>query len=436
MKIKNALITKANALIEASYKLSVNEQKLILMLTSSVKKEDQEFFPYTIRAQDLASVLGLNNKNIYADIEKLVTGLQKKTLTIQRTVPRKGKKGQQKSTLNINWLSSSEYFHGEGKLELCFDPKLKPYLLNLKQCFTSYKFQEIAQLKSQFAIRIYELLKQYQNFDTRVFSIENLKTILEIEPHQYNPYFNFKKKVILKAQKELQNKTSLTFDFEEIKKGRKVVKIRFIIKKQAIREQLCFPAIRDIEGNNDSTDIEKLILLLPTKYQSHLSIIKILKEALEQYDFDYVTRNIKYTNAKSYANNTDKSIGRHSNYRGYLAKTLKNDFGLAYQEDLTIKKEKEHALQEQARIRKELEEKKKKALAAEEMAAKIEEGQKEVTKQHIALLSSIKLKELEIEATNALNDDLKKIVINKKTGWQRILKVKMNEVLRKRLFAD
>ena len=46
----------------------------------------------------------------------------------------------------------------------------------------------------------------------------------------YGTYTNFKCKVLIQAQKELTEKTDINFEFEELKTGRKVTSIRFIIK--------------------------------------------------------------------------------------------------------------------------------------------------------------------------------------------------------------
>jgi len=263
-----AVVRKANSLIEASFKLSVNEQKLILMLTTSVKKDDQDFMTHTLSVKSFAKAIGLTDKcNIYQRVEALVTGLQKKVLTIHDTV--KVKNVQKERIQNINWLSYSSYIKGEGLIELCFHPKLKPYLLNLKARFTIYKFGEVAQLRSRFSIRIYEFIRQYENLKKRTFKLEELRNIFKIKAHQYRPYFNFKTRVILVAQRELTKNSNLTFDFEEIKNGKKVEKIKFIIKKNhpgGIHD------ILTLENETENTVLINLISLLPAKYQKQQSI--------------------------------------------------------------------------------------------------------------------------------------------------------------------
>jgi len=51
----------------------------------------------------------------------------------------------------------------DGIINFEVNPSLKPYLLNITNNFTSYHLDTIAHLKSTYTIRIYELLKQYEN---------------------------------------------------------------------------------------------------------------------------------------------------------------------------------------------------------------------------------------------------------------------------------
>lgn len=135
----------------------------------------------------------------------------------------------------INFLSSVEYKKNEWVVELCFDPKLKPYLLELKSFFTSYHSKNIINLKSIYAIRMYELLKQYETIWNRTIRVEHLKNILSIDKNKY-AYNMFKKRVILTAQQELNQNTDIYFEFEEIKHWRKIEEIKFrIVSKNKIK---------------------------------------------------------------------------------------------------------------------------------------------------------------------------------------------------------
>ena len=194
--------------------------------------------------------------------------------------------------------------------------------------------------------------------------------------------------------------------------------------------------MKDIEETDIISDLDKVIALVPVSYQKHITICKLLKTYIEKRGFDYVVRNIEYTNTKSNATMPDKGTFKRSNYRGYLAKSLQNDFGLAYQEDQIIKKEKEDLQKEQELLQEKLETEKNKKLVADQAVIKLAEQQKELAKKHIKLLSAVQLQDLETEATNTMEEGIKDIVIKKKTGWKTNLQLKMNEVIRKRLFSD
>ena len=218
--VKTKLIVKSNYIVEASYKLSVGEQRVIYVLTSMINKDDEDFKLYKFTAKEFADIIGTKSKNIYSQVAQYVEALRDRDLTIIK----------EKSILKTKWLSSAEYFVDEGYVELEFSPKLKPYLLLLKKRFTKLSLEQMVTFNSQYSGRIYELLKQYQNIGYRIFKIEDLKSLLGIEIGEYKLYGDFKRKILLKSQKEINYDSEILIDFEEIKKGRKVESIRFIIK--------------------------------------------------------------------------------------------------------------------------------------------------------------------------------------------------------------
>ncbi|MDO6657402.1 replication initiation protein [Anaerobacillus sp. 1_MG-2023] len=212
------LITKSNALVEANYKLGVLEQKIILMLASKLQPSDTEFKTYSLSVNEFAKLLGISSKSKYEEIRKITYALVKKGFEVR----------VDNRVHQVSWLSSVTYNENEGTVDLRFDPFLKPYLLELKSHFTSYRLENVIKLKSSYSIRLYELLKQYERVKERTFELSRLREMLGIED-MYPVYGNFKQRVLLRAQEELKDKTDISFKLEEIKKGRKVVKLKFII---------------------------------------------------------------------------------------------------------------------------------------------------------------------------------------------------------------
>lgn len=218
-----SLVVKSNYLVEASYSLSTQEQRIILILASLVKPDEQDFHRYKIEVKEFNRLVGIKNESGYAETKEVTKKLLKRVVVIKNIAD--------KTELQIGWLASAEYFDGKGYIELEFSPKLKPYFLALKECFTQYQLKNVIALKRSYSIRIYELLKQYEKIGERYFEIDHLKYILGIEEDKYKYYGHFKDKVINPAKKELNNKTDIYFDFKEKKKARKVIGLYFFIKR-------------------------------------------------------------------------------------------------------------------------------------------------------------------------------------------------------------
>ncbi|MFD0052010.1 replication initiation protein [Actinomycetes bacterium NPDC127524] len=214
----NHLVTKSNMLIEANYKLGVVEQKIILCLASHITPADSDFKTYTLPIQEFSDLLSLKGTPKYTELKQITKDLMKKVFEVRI----------KKKVIQVSWLSYVAYNETEGTVDIRFDPFLRPYLLQLKREFTSYKLENVVKLKSSYAIRIYELLKQYERLKERSFYLKDLRKMLGAEDI-YPAYGNFKQRVLVPAQKELKAKTDISFEIEEIRTGRRVDKIKFFI---------------------------------------------------------------------------------------------------------------------------------------------------------------------------------------------------------------
>lgn len=325
MNKKELSVKKSNYLNQASYKLSVIEQKVIALLAAQIKDDDIGFQPYCLDIREFQTLIGNKSMN-YAYIEEVANSLQNRELHIQFT----NAQGAVEH-LNTRWLSSSRYIEGTGVVELRFDPNLQPFLLQLKNRFTMYRLENIIQLTSQFSIRLYELLKQYENIGSRTFTLEELREFIGIDDTQYRLYADFKRRVILAAQKELKEKSDVFFEFEEVKVGRSVGKLLFHIFTQPTPAKNITPVSSNKTAKKIEADdgLKELLEILPEEYRNKSSLKKTLLKYLASDGKDYVIRNIIYANDHS----------DRSNYRAYLSKSLQSDYGLAYQEDQEAKKE-------------------------------------------------------------------------------------------------
>ncbi len=290
---KNNKITKSNSFIEARYKLSLAEQRLVLSVISQIEPDDEDFNTYSINVSDFVELAGVRNKNAYSQMKKITDSLQTKLIIIN--------KGD--SELRATWFSTAEYFKGKGYVEVEISPKLKPYLLKLKERFTTYKLKTVMQLKSIYSIRIYELLKQYEKIGKRVFVVEELKEKLGVEK-KYALYGDFKKKILQVAEKELAEKTDIYFTFNEVKEGRKVVFIEFNILPTELGESVSEGKISEMDSevvlDLISFGMNKEISLdILHKHWSFLQNKSIKDSYNSELQFaDYIRAQISYVNEK------------------------------------------------------------------------------------------------------------------------------------------
>ena len=83
----NYLVTKSNYFImNSSYDLSLEEQKIILTLASMVQPDDDEFKTYKFKIADFMELLGVENQAKYTVIPKITKELMKKVF-VENNIP-------------------------------------------------------------------------------------------------------------------------------------------------------------------------------------------------------------------------------------------------------------------------------------------------------------------------------------------------------------
>jgi len=203
-------------------------------------------------------------------------------------------------------LGGVRYKRKEGILILSLDKGLKPYMLELKEMYTSYKLSNVLSLKSKYSIRIYEILKSNLFKKCIKIELEELKKMVGAKASYLKVYADFKNKVLLQAQKELNANTDINFEFEEIKTGRKVTSLKFYIntnktKNKAI-EEACV-TLEDKYTNEEEKRFRGLINEVKSIFKENItglqakSILDTAKGNIniikEKYEIAKVTPGIK-----------------------------------------------------------------------------------------------------------------------------------------------
>ena len=232
-KKSSSIVVQHNNLIEARYILTTLEQRFILSLVSKIDKQDKELCDYEITLKELAELMRIEITNMYVEIGKLADRLMSRVMTIK--TPHGWKK--------LQWMSYCEYDSKKAVIICSFHPKLKPFLLHLKEQFTFYKLNVITQFQSIYSVRIYQMLKQYKKIGYREFRLDELKEILGLKKTQYSAFKDFRRWVLNQAKKEFERKDEsgkfkcdLTFLLETFREGRRIARLKFVIIEQEYYE--------------------------------------------------------------------------------------------------------------------------------------------------------------------------------------------------------
>lgn len=215
-------VVKSNKIIEAGYRLTTAEQRILLACIAQIdsKGEIPEGRRFEVTVSQIEDLAGISNG--YAELQAASVRLLKRIVKIDAPDPERPNLA---FTLT-HWVDSCDYFVNEGRIELGFSRLIAPYLSQLSRNFTQYKLQNVARMRSSYSVRLYELLCQWQSVGEKEVAVTWLREQWQIEG-EYPRMFDFKRKVIDVAVKEVNEHSNLWVEYGVRKQGRMVVAFQF-----------------------------------------------------------------------------------------------------------------------------------------------------------------------------------------------------------------
>ncbi len=224
---KELTVIRSNDLVESSYKITLDERRLIECGIAKIKAGELIPDVVEVSAEEFADAWGISPKNAYAQLKAAALTLYDRDIVIFKE---NGLRGAP-SKAHFRWVDSCEYSEKKGVVALSFTKWVKPYLQELQGAYTSYRLLEIKHLKSSHAMRLYELIMQFKSTGFKVDSLDNLKRYFGVED-KYKRWVDFDKRVLKKATKEINDCTAYAVKYQPQKKGRKVVGVKFIFNRK------------------------------------------------------------------------------------------------------------------------------------------------------------------------------------------------------------
>jgi plasmid replication initiation protein len=244
MTDKNELVVKSNRLVEASYRLGLNEQRIILYSICRCREAQEGLLPdrpVTITADSFAKQFpSIGRGNVYQQLKDAMDTLYDRSVTIHDVDPASGHARVKKT----RWISEAAYVDGTGNIQVIFTPEVIKYITRLEAEFTSYQLEKVGHMTSAHAVRMYELLAQYKEIGTRTLNLAWLREALQMEPDEYKLTANFINRIIEPSVEQINKHSDLTVSYKPKKTGRAITDFAFKIKikdtkpkRQALTDQ-------------------------------------------------------------------------------------------------------------------------------------------------------------------------------------------------------
>lgn len=280
-------IRKSNALIQASYRLSVLEQRIILACITQLPamKEITDEVMYTVRAQDISELAGTASKSTYAELKQAALRLKRREVWIP-TKPNSTEK--HKKTVITGWVQTIQYVEDEGYVELRFSKDILPYISQISSNYTPYELRDVIKLTNSYSIRLYEILIQWRSKGYRELSVDELRDYLRLED-KYKSIKDLKKYVIDPSIKQINEHTPITVEWNQRKTGRRVSHLLFFFTEKQQPEPEQQPEKepeKPIEAESEVTKVEPKEKPKKAQRQSGMTEKQANRKAVSEHVMD------------------------------------------------------------------------------------------------------------------------------------------------------
>ena len=219
------LVVKDNALMNASYNLELVEQRLILLAIIEARESGKGINandPLTIHAESYINQFGVAKHTAYQALKDACKDLFARQFSYQER--------RRKGTINITsrWVSQIGYMNNEATVELVFAPAVVPLITRLEEQFTKYDIEQVSDLSSAYAVRLYELLICWRSIGkTPLIELTEFRKRIGVLDTEYKRMAQLKERVINLAVQQINEHTDITVTYEQHKAGREIIGFTF-----------------------------------------------------------------------------------------------------------------------------------------------------------------------------------------------------------------
>ena len=227
------LVVKDNALINASYNLDLVEQRLILLAIVEARGSGRGINandPLEVHAESYVNQFNVARQTAYQALKDACKDLFARQFSYQEV----NKRGNIENVLS-RWVSEIRYIDDEATVKLIFAPAIVPLITRLEEQFTKYELQQISDLSSAYAVRLYELLIAWRSTgQTPVIELAEFRQKIGVLDDEYTRMGNFNDRVLNLAIAQVNEHTDINVKYAQHKKGRNISGFSFIFKQKKV----------------------------------------------------------------------------------------------------------------------------------------------------------------------------------------------------------
>ena len=227
------LVVKDNALINASYNLDLVEQRLILLAIVEARDSGRGINandPLEVHAESYVNQFNVARQTAYQALKDACKDLFVRQFSYQEI----NKRGNVENVLS-RWVSEIRYIDDEATVKLIFAPAIVPLITRLEEQFTKYELQQISNLSSAYAVRLYELLIAWRSTgQTPIIELAEFRKKIGVLDDEYTRMGNFKHRVLNLAIAQINEHTDIKVQCQQHKKGRNISGFSFTFKQKKV----------------------------------------------------------------------------------------------------------------------------------------------------------------------------------------------------------
>lgn len=227
------LVVKDNALINASYNLDLVEQRLILLAIVEARDSGRGINandPLEVHAESYVNQFNVARQTAYQALKDACKDLFVRQFSYQEI----NKRGNVENVLS-RWVSEIRYIDDEATVKLIFAPAIVPLITRLEEQFTKYELQQISNLSSAYAVRLYELLIAWRSTgQTPIIELAEFRQKIGVLDDEYTRMGNFKDRVLNLAIAQINEHTDINVQCQQHKKGRNISGFSFNFKLKKV----------------------------------------------------------------------------------------------------------------------------------------------------------------------------------------------------------